>query len=69
MKEYSGDLIVLTLYVKDMLVTRELKISDFKMNLRSSFEMSNLGLVHNYLGVYLMQTKEHIYFLQSKYIL
>ena len=43
---------MLTLYVDDMIVTRndENKISAFKDALRKTFEMSNLGLLHLLLG-------------------
>ena len=61
-KECDGVLIILALYVDNMVVigSDEQKNSDFKMNLWNGFEMSNLGLVHNYVGVQFMQTEESI---------
>ena len=49
----NGQLIMLILYVDDMLLIglNEVHIADFKADLNSSFEMSNLGLLHHYLGI------------------
>lgn len=53
MKHCDGVILVVTLYVDDLMVTGndEQKISDFKSELRESFDMSDLGLLHYYLGV------------------
>ena len=44
---------MLTIYVDDMLVTTNdvYKITTFKDALKKNFEMSNLGLLHYYLGI------------------
>ena len=50
----EGDvLLIIVLYVDDMLLTRpnEMHIADFKDELNSVFEMSDLGLLHHYLGI------------------
>ena len=45
------------LYVDDMLLTgpNEKHIADFKADLNSDFEMSDLGLLHHYLGIQFKQ--------------
>ena len=70
MKEQNGILIMLTLYVDDMLVigNDEDKISAFKDALRKIFEMSDLGLLHYYLGTQFVQTEDGIYMYQTKYL-
>ena len=45
--------LIIVLYVDDMLLTgpNEAHIDDFKADLNASFEMSDLGLLHHYLGI------------------
>ena len=61
---------MITLYVDDMLVTGNDadKIGAFKIALRETFEMSDLGLLHYYLGIQFVQAKEGIYMYQTKYL-
>ena len=49
----GDDFLIVILYVDDMFVTGtdEEKIEAFKADLNSSFEMSNLGLLHYFLGM------------------
>ena len=46
-------LLVIVLYVNDMLLIgpNEKHIADFKVELNSAFEMSDLGPLHHYLGI------------------
>ena len=46
-------LLIIVLYVDDVLLTgpNKKQIVDFKADLNASFEMSNLGLLHHYLGI------------------
>ena len=49
-----GDVfLIIVLYVNDMLLIglNETHITDFKANLNASLEMSNLGLLHQYLDI------------------
>ena len=51
----QGDVfLIIGLYVDNMLFTGPSKahIVDFKANLNESFEMSDLGLLHHYLGIH-----------------
>ena len=49
--------LIIALYVDDMLLTgrNERHIADFKANLNASFEMSDLGHLHHYLGIQFKQ--------------
>ena len=53
-----------------MLLTgpEETHIADFKTELNSSFEMSDLGLLHHYLGIQFKQCDGNIALCQTKYI-
>ena len=62
---------MMTLYVDDMLVIighDENIILAFKDALQKTFEMSDLGLLHYYLGIQFVQTEEDIYMYQTKYL-
>ena len=61
---------VIVLYVDDMLLTgpNEKHIADFKVELNSTFEMSDLGPLHHYLGIQFWQNDDGIALLQTKYI-
>ena len=52
-KDVAGSPIIVVLYVDDMLLVgpNEKQIDDFRASLNASFEMSNLGLLHHYLGI------------------
>ena len=53
--KYQGDVfLIIVLYVDDMLLTgpNEAHIVDFKADLNASFKMSDLGLLHHYLGIH-----------------
>ena len=52
----SDVLLVIVLYVDDMLLTRPdgKHIADFKIKLNSTFEISDLGPFHHYLGIQLL---------------
>jgi len=46
----------------------EMHISDFKVVLNLAFEMSDLGLLHHYLGIQFKQCDGGIALCQTKYI-
>ena len=67
----EGDvLLIIALYVDDMLLTgpNEMHIADFKAELNSVFEISDLGLLHHYLGIQFKQCDGGIALCQTKYI-
>ena len=63
--------LIVALYVDDMLLTgpNEAHIADFMADLNASFEISNLGLLHHYLGIQFKQCDGGIALCQTKYIL
>ena len=67
----EGDvLLIIVLYVDDMLLMKpkEMHIANFKVELNSSFEMSDLCLLHQYLGIQFKQCDGGIALCQTKYI-
>ncbi|MDM1625968.1 hypothetical protein HX072_24970, partial [Escherichia coli] len=62
---------VIVQYVDDMLDTGPDvdQFSAFKTELHTTFEMSDLGPLHYYLGIQFLQRDDGIVLLQSKYIL
>ena len=61
-KHCDGVILVVTLFVDDLMVTGndEKKTLDFKPELSKSYEMSDLGLLHYYLGAQFLQTDKGI---------
>ena len=70
MKRAVDVLLIIVLYVDDMLLTgpNEMHNADFKAELNSAFEMSDLGLLHHYLGIQFKQCDGSIALCQTKYI-
>ncbi|MCO5547920.1 hypothetical protein L7F22_001375 [Adiantum nelumboides] len=66
-KRRNAVLIMLTLYVDYMLLTgnNENENAAFKDALRKTFEMSDLGLLHYYLGIQFVQSEDGIYMSQK----
>eukprot|EP01018_Ginkgo_biloba_P017077 Gb_08424 [translate_table: standard] len=58
------------LYVDDLLITRNdvSMISDLKKDLQMNFEMTDLGLLHYFLGIEVWQMLGRVFILQAKYI-
>ena len=66
----QGDVfLIIVLYVDDMLLMspNEVHIANFKADLNASFEMSDLGLLHHYLGIQFKQCDE-IALCQTQYV-
>ncbi|KAL0282268.1 UNVERIFIED_CONTAM: Retrovirus-related Pol polyprotein from transposon RE2 [Sesamum angustifolium] len=55
-----------TLYIKSQ-GNNEKMIQDFKEDMMKTFEMSDLGLMHFFLGIEINQEKEGIFICQRKY--
>ena len=70
MKNDGGDLLISILYIDDMLLISHNigKFVDFEVDLRSAFTMSDMGLLHYYLGIQFMQNEKGIIMQQSKYL-
>ena len=69
-KDVDDVFLIMVVYVDDMLFTgpNEKHIVDFKADLHASFEMSDLGHLHHYLGIQFMQVDGGVALCQSKYI-
>ena len=70
-KKVGNHLIILVLYVDDLILTGSDPnlITHVKSSLKQNFEMSDLGHLHYFLGLQVLQTKEGIFLSQSKYAL
>ena len=56
-KRADNVFLIMVVYVDDMLLTgpNQKHIADFKADLHASFEMSDVGDLHHYLGIQFMQ--------------
>ena len=68
-KKLGNHLIILVLYVDDLILTGSdpKLINHVKYSLKQNFEMSDIGHLHYFLGLQVLQTKEGIFLSQSKY--
>ncbi|KAL0295953.1 UNVERIFIED_CONTAM: Retrovirus-related Pol polyprotein from transposon RE1 [Sesamum radiatum] len=68
-KSQGNDTLIVSLYVDDLIYTgnNEKMIQDFKEDMMKTFEMSDLGLMHFFLGIEINQEKEGIFICQRKY--
>jgi hypothetical protein len=68
-KKVGIHLIILVLYVDDLILTGSdpKLLTHVKSNLKKKFEMTDLGYLHYFLGLQVLQTKEGIFLSQSKY--
>jgi hypothetical protein len=68
-KKVGIHLIILFLYVDDLILTGSdpKLLNHVKTNLKKKFEMTDLGYLHYFLGLQVLQTKEGIFLSQSKY--
>ena len=66
----QGKLTILLLYVDDLLITSddEPTITDLKAKLHHTFEMTDLGVAHTYLGVKIHRQPSGIFLSQYSYI-
>eukprot|EP00253_Pinus_taeda_P029013 PITA_29013 len=68
-KKVGNSLIILILYVDDLILTSSDPnlINHVKSSLKKKFEMTDLGHLHYFLGLQVLQSKEGISLSQSKY--
>ncbi|KAK4398009.1 Retrovirus-related Pol polyprotein from transposon RE1 [Sesamum angolense] len=68
-KSQGNDTLIISLYVDDLIYTgnNEKMIQDFKEDMMKTFEISDLGLMHFFLGIEINQEKEGIFICQRKY--
>jgi hypothetical protein len=68
-KKVGSHLIILVLYVDDLiLIGNDSKLlNHVKTSLKKKFEMTDLGFLHYFLNLQVLQTNEEIFISQSKY--
>jgi hypothetical protein len=68
-KKVGSHLIILVLYVDDLILTgcESKLLNHVKTSLKNKFEMTDLGFLHYFLGLQVLQTNEGIFLSQSKY--
>jgi hypothetical protein len=68
-KKLGSHLIILVLYVDDLILTGidSKLLNHVKTSLKKKFEMTDLGFLHNFLGLQVLQTNERIFLSQYKY--
>ena len=61
--------VIIALYVDDLIITRndEDHIKQVKGELQAGFKMTDLGILHYYLGVEVTQHPNNIFLIQTKY--
>ena len=69
-KKLDSDLVIVSFYVNDLLVTggNKAQITVFKQNMMKMFEMTNLGEISYFLGMEIKQTQNEIFICQRKYL-
>ena len=65
----EGGLIIVSIYVDDIIYTgsSDKMICEFKREMMQKYEMSDLGLLHHFLGMGILQTDQGVFIHQSKY--
>eukprot|EP00253_Pinus_taeda_P022773 PITA_22773 len=67
-KKVGKSLIILVIYVDDLILTgSDPNLINVKSSLKKKFEMTDLGHLHYFLGLQVLQSKEGISLSQSKY--
>ena len=69
-KKLDSDLVIVSLYVDDLLVTggNKARITVFKHNMMKMFEMTDLGEISYFLGIEIKQAQNEIFICQKKYL-
>ncbi|KAI5330093.1 hypothetical protein L3X38_029490 [Prunus dulcis] len=65
----EGGLIIVSIYVDDIVYTgnSERMLAEFKREMMQRYEMSDLGLLHHFLGMGILQTDQGVFIHQNKY--
>ncbi|VVA35907.1 PREDICTED: Retrovirus-related Pol poly from transposon, partial [Prunus dulcis] len=68
-KNSQGEILIVCLYVDDLIFTgsNAQMCDNFKMIMSQRFEMTDLGLLHFFLGIEVKQNENGIYISQKKY--
>lgn len=65
----TSDILIVALYVDDLIFTgsSEKMVEDFKNEMMKKYEMSDMGLLHYFLGIEIYQEKDGVFICQTKY--
>jgi len=68
--DLEGNLIIVSIYVDDIVYTgnSERLLNEFKREMMQRYETSDLGLLHHFLGMEILQTDQGVFIHQSKYV-
>lgn len=68
-KHKENNLLIVSLYVDDMLVTGDdtRLVEEFKQEMMQAFEMTDLGLMTYFLGIEIKQNENYVFICQKKY--
>jgi hypothetical protein len=71
MKKTDHGIVVIIIYVDDLIITgdNDADIFDLKKLLKQKFEMKDLGELHYFLGIEVIQSLKGIWLLQKQYAL
>jgi len=71
MKKTNDGIVVIVIYVDDLIITRDsdAKIFDLKKNLKQKFEMKDMGELHYFFGIEVIQSPKGTWLLQKQYAL
>ncbi|KAM1012444.1 hypothetical protein ACFX15_041792 [Malus domestica] len=63
------DILIVSIYVDDIVYTgnNQDMLDEFKEDMKEKYEMSDLGLLHHFLGIGVIQTESSIFIHQKKY--
>jgi hypothetical protein len=67
--EDEGKMLIVCLYLDDLIYTRNntAMFESFKKSMMAKFEMTDLGMMHYFLGIEVMQSSARIFISQKKY--
>jgi hypothetical protein len=65
--DQHGKILIVCLYVDDMIYTGNLELTNFKHDMQSEFEMTDLGIMKYFLGIEVDQSTKGIFVCQKKY--
>jgi hypothetical protein len=70
-KKTNHEIVVIVIYVDDLIITRDsdADIFDLKKFLKQKFEMKDLGELHYFFGIEVIQSSKKIWLLQRQYAL
>ena len=65
-----SDILIAALYVDDLIFTSNNGniIEEFKMEMMKKYEMSDMGMLHYFLGIEIFQEDDGVFICQKKYV-